>query len=137
MCALFTTADAQRIMAGPMKPVQNRGAIVCMYELTEGSGTVALTVVKSKEKAAEDRAWASIKEVRHLQTGQKNTRPLAGVGDEAWFTGNVEKGKVGVSAIVARKGNAHFAIDVMTLDYRASPEALTEVAKKVASAIGS
>ncbi len=132
VCALFSAADAQRIMGGPMKPKPNMGATVCMYELTEGYGTVALTVVKAPDKAAADRAWASIKETRHLQAGQKNTKPLAGVGDEAWFTGNIEKGKLGVSAIVARKSNAHFAIDVMTLDYRASPEALTDVAKSVA-----
>jgi len=132
VCALFSVADAQRIMGGPMKPKPNMGATVCMYELTEGYGTVALTVVKSNDKAAADRAWASIKETRHLQSGQKNTKPVAGIGGEAWFTGNVEKGKIGVAAIVARKGNAHFAIDVMTLDYRASPEALTDVAKTVA-----
>ncbi len=133
VCALLSAADAQRIMNGPMKPKPNMGAIVCMYELaTDGYGTVALTLVTSKDKAAEDRAWASIKETRHLQTGQKNVKPLAGVGDEAWFTGNVEKGKVGVAAIVARKGNAHFAVDVMTLDYRASPDALTAIAKNIA-----
>ncbi|HEY2906705.1 MAG TPA: hypothetical protein VGJ29_12465 [Vicinamibacterales bacterium] len=132
VCALLSLEDAQRIMGGPMKLKPNRGAIVCMYELTEGSGTVALTVVRSSDHAAEERAWASMKETRHLQTGQKNTKSLPGVGDEAWFTGNVEKGKVGVAAIVARKGNAHFAIDVMTLDYRASPDALNQVARKIA-----
>jgi hypothetical protein len=136
VCALFSAADAQRIMNGPMKPKPNMGARVCMYQLTDGSyGTVALTLVKSSTKVAEDLAWASMKETRHLQTGQKNTKPLSGVGDEAWFTGNVEKGKVGVSAIIARQGNAHFAIDVMTFDYRASPEAMTDVAKKVAGAL--
>ncbi len=132
VCALLSIADAQRIMGGPMKPKPNMGATVCMYELTEGYGTVALTLIKSNDKAAEDRVWASIKETRHLQSGQKNTKPLAGVGDEAWFTGNVEKGKLAVAAIIARKGNAHFALDVMTLDYRASPEALTDVAKGLA-----
>jgi hypothetical protein len=132
VCALFSVADAQRIMGAPMKPKPNMGATVCMYELTEGYGTVALTLVKSSDKAAEDRAWASMKETRHLHAGQKNTKPLDGVGDEAWFTGNVEKGKVGVSAVIARKGIAHFALDVMTLEYRASPDALTAVAKAVA-----
>jgi hypothetical protein len=132
VCSLFSAADAQRIMGGPMKPKPNAGATVCMYALTEGYGTVALTVVRSADRAAEDRAWASIKEVRHLQVGQKNTKQLIGVGDEAWMSGNVEKGKLGVSGIIARKGNAHFAIDVMTLDYRASPDALTEVAKAIA-----
>ena len=135
VCALFSAADAQRIMGGPMKPKPDMGATVCMYHLTEGYGTVALTVSRSQDKAAEDRAWAFLKETRHLQAGQKNTKPLAGVGDEAWFTGNTEKGKLGVSSIVARKGNAHFAIDVMTLDYRASPEALADVAKSVAQKI--
>jgi hypothetical protein len=133
VCALFSADDAAKIMGGPMKLKPNMGATVCIYELTEGSGTAALTVIKSADKTAEDLKWASIKETRHLQAGQKNTKPLAGVGDEAWFTGNVEKGKAGVSAIIARKGNAHFALDVMTLDYRASPEQMTAIAKRVAS----
>ena len=133
VCALFSAADARRIMGGPMKEKADRGAIVCMYELTDGGyGTVALTVVKSKDKPAEDRAWASMKETRHLQAGQKNTKAVAGIGDEAWFTGNVEKGKAGLSAIIVRKGSVHFAIDVATLDYRASPEAMTDIAKRIA-----
>ncbi|HZT78406.1 MAG TPA: hypothetical protein VFA27_17270 [Vicinamibacterales bacterium] len=135
VCALLSAADAQRIMGGPMTPKPNMGASVCMYQLTEGYGTVALTLVKSATKPAEDLAWASMKETRHLQVGQKNTKPLAGVGDEAWFTGNVEKGKVGVSGVIVRKGNAHFALDVMTLEYRASPDALTDVAKRIAQAL--
>ncbi|HMD37385.1 MAG TPA: hypothetical protein VKH42_20565 [Vicinamibacterales bacterium] len=133
VCALFSADDAAKIMGGAMKPRPNMGATVCMYELTEGSGTAGLTVTASIDKAAEDLRWASIKETRHLQVGQKNTKPLPGVGDEAWFTGNLEKGKAGVSSIIARKGNANFAIDVMTFDYRASPEAMTAIAKRVAS----
>jgi hypothetical protein len=135
VCALFSADDAAKIMGGPMKLKPNMGATVCIYELTEGYGTAALTVIKSTDKAAEDLKWASIKETRHLQAGQKNTKPLAGVGDEAWFTGNVEKGKAGVSAIIARKGNAHFALDVMTLDYRASPEQMTAIARRIASTL--
>jgi len=118
-----------------MKPKPNMGATVCIYELTEGSGSASLTVIKSANQAAEDLRWASIKETRHLQVTQKNTKPLAGVGDEAWFTGNLEKGKAGVSAIIARRGNAHFVLDVMTLDYRASPEQMTAIAKKVAASL--
>lgn len=133
VCALFSQDDAQKIMGGAMKPKPNMGATVCMYQLNEGYGTAALTVVMSKDTASEDRAWASIKEVRHLQSGQKNTRQIDTVGDEAWFTGGVQKGKAGASSIVARKGNAHFAIDVMTLDYRASPEQMTAIGKRIAS----
>ena len=38
-----------------------------------------------------------------------------------------------MSAIIARKGSAHFVLDVMTLDYRASPEQMTAIAKRIAS----
>lgn len=48
------------------------------------------------------------------------------------FTRNMNNGKAGVDAIVARKGNAHVAIDVMTFDCRASPDAPIHVANKVA-----
>ena len=120
-------------MTGALKPKPFVDTTVCSYELTEGYGTVALTVIRSSDRAAEDRAWASIKETRHLQAGQKNTRPLAGIGDEAWFDGAVKAGKAGASSVVARKGNAHFAIDVMTLDYRASPQQMTAIAKRIAS----
>src|SRR5262249_26518839 len=78
VCAFFSLEDARSIMGGAMKPKPNMGATVCMYELIEGYGTVALTVIQSADRAAEDRAWASIKETRHLQEGQKNTKPLVG-----------------------------------------------------------
>lgn len=138
VCALFTAADAQQIMGAPMKPKLNRGQNVCMYEEATarpnsiGTGTVALTLNPSKSTDDENKAWASIKEVRHLQAGQKNVQVLNGIGDEAYFTGNIEKGKIGVSGVIARKGNAHFAVDVMVLEYVASPEALKAAAKRVA-----
>jgi len=133
VCALFSMDDAQKIMGGAMLPKPNMGATVCMYQLTEGYGTAALTVVISRDAPSEDRAWASIKEVRHLQADQKNTKPILSIGDEAWFTGAISKGKAGASSIIVRKGHAHFAIDVMTLEYRASPEQMTAIAKRIAS----
>jgi hypothetical protein len=53
---------------------------------------------------AMSREWASLKERRHLQEGQKNVRPLTDTGDEAWSPGNTEKGKVGVASVIARIG---------------------------------
>lgn len=138
VCALFSAADAQQIMGVPMKPKPGRGQNICMYEEvtarpnTIGPGTVALTLNQRRSPDEENRAWAQLKEVRHLQAGQKNVQVLAGIGDEAFFTGNIEKGKVGVSAVVARKGNSDFAIDVMVLEYIASPVALKATAKKIA-----
>lgn len=138
VCALFSAADAQQIMGVPMKPKPGRGQNVCMYEEvaerpnTIGPGTVALTLNQSTSPDEENKAWAQLKEVRHLQAGQKNVQVLTGIGDEAFFTGNIEKGKVGVSAVVARKGKSHFAIDVMVLEYIASPVALKASAKKIA-----
>lgn len=138
VCALFTAAGAQQIMGVAMKPKANRGQNVCMYEEVTarpnsiGTGTVALTLNQSKSGDGENKAWASIKEVRHLQAGQKNVQVLNGIGEEAYFTGNIDKGKVGVSGVIARKGNSHFALDVMVLEYVASPDALKAAAKRIA-----
>src|SRR5260370_26134383 len=47
--------------------------------------------------AEENSGWARIKDVRHLEPGQKNGTALSGVGDEAWWDGHLEKGKIGVA----------------------------------------
>ena len=139
VCALFSATDAQKIMGVPMKAKPNRGTNVCMYEeVTQrpnsiGTGTVALTLNQHGSAGEESKAWAQFKEVRHLQPGQKNVQALTGIGDEAYFTGNVEKGKVGVSGVIVRKGNSDFALDVMVLDYIASPDALKANAKRIAN----
>jgi len=139
VCAFFSEADAQSIMGVPMKrsnktnPQRN-----CMYEEATarpnsiGPGTIALTLDQHQTAAEEDRAWAEVKEVRHLQAGQKNVQPLTGIGDEAYFTGNSEKGKVGVAGLIVRQGKSHFMLDSMVLEYMASPTAMKAVAKKVA-----
>jgi hypothetical protein len=141
VCSRFSAEDAARIMGGPMKRVQNRGANVCMYEEVTpkpaggSTGTVALTLNRRSTAATENASWASLKGVRHLEVGQKNTKPLAGVGEEAWWTGNIEKGKIGVASVIARKGSSDFMLDVMVLDYHASPDALQDVAKKIAGGL--
>lgn len=126
-------------MGAPMKKAEMQTRpIVCMYEEvtprpnTIGPARFSLTLNKSKSKAEEDKDWANLKEVRHLQVGQKNTQALAGIGDEAWFTGNTEKGKVGVAAVIVRKGSSEFMLDSMVLEYRASPEAMKTLAKRIA-----
>lgn len=141
VCALFSAAEAQQIMGVPMKPKPDRGQNVCMYEEVTarpnsiGQGTVALTLNQRKSGDEEDKAWARLKDVRHLQAGEKNVQVLPGIGNEAYFTGNIEKGKVGVSAVIVRKGNSDFAIDVMVLDYIAKPDALKSTAKRIASSL--
>ena len=138
VCALFSAADAEKIMGDPMKLKPGHGKITCMYEEvsarpnTIGGGTVSLTLNQHSTAEEENRAWAQIKEVRHLEAGQKNVQVLSGIGDEAYFTGNVQKGKVGVAGVIVRKGNAHFAIDNMVLEYVASPDAMKEIARRIA-----
>jgi hypothetical protein len=139
VCAFFSEADAQSIMGVPMKrsaktnPQRN-----CMYEEATarpnsiGPGTIALTLDQHQTAADEDKAWAEVKEVRHLQAGQKNVQLLTGIGDEAYFTGNSEKGKVGVAGLIVRQGKSDFMLDSMVLEYMASPTAMKSVAKKVA-----
>ena len=138
VCALFSVADAEKIMGAPMKPKPNRGATVCMYEEVTarpnsvGTGTVALTLIQHKTAEEENGAWAQLKEVRHLQPGEKNVQVLNGIGDEAYFTGNTQKGKVGVAGVIVRKGNSQFMLDNMVLEYVASPDALKAVARRIA-----
>ena len=140
VCSFFTEADAESIMGAPMRrskitnPQRN-----CIYEEvkarpnTIGPGTIALTLNQRKSVDDENRGWAEIKEVRHLQQGQKNVHALNGIGDEAWFTGNTEKGKVGVAAVIARKGKSDFMLDSMVLEYVASPAAMKSFAQKLAN----
>jgi hypothetical protein len=97
-----------------------------------GTGTVALTLIQHKTAEEENGAWAQLKEVRHLQPGEKNVQVLNGIGDEAYFTGNTQKGKVGVAGVIVRKGNSQFMLDNMVLEYVASPDALKAVAKRIA-----
>lgn len=139
-CSLFSAADAGSVMGAPMKIAPgSRPKRVCMYEEVTakpnsiGPGRVTLTVNKWNSQEAENHAWSSLKEVRHLQAGEKNVQALSGIGDEAWFTGNIEKGKVGVASILVRKGPSDFALDNMVLEYRASPDTLKAIAKRVAA----
>jgi hypothetical protein len=140
-CALLSAADAQKIMGVPMQLKKVSNASVCMYEaLTQrpnamGKETVSLAVNKRNSKAAEDAGWAQLKEVRHLKAGEKNVQVVGGLGDEAYFTGNTVKGKVGVSGVIARKGNSDLMLDVMVLEYVASPEAMKSVAKRIADGL--
>ena len=136
-CSFFSAADAQSILGAQVKLAKTQNPKVCMYEESapkEGAsvGRVSLAVNERANADAEAKGWASIKEVRHLQAGQKNVAVAPGIGDEAFFTGNVEKGRIGVAAVVARKGRSDFMLDVMVLEYRASPDALKAVAKRIA-----
>lgn len=141
-CSLLSAADAEQIMGAPMhlSAIQTQ-PITCRYdEITPkpgalGPAILSLTVVQSKSVEDENRAWAGIKETRHLQAGQKNVQPISGIGEEAYFTGNTQKGKVGVAAVVARKNKSHFALDSQVLEYRASPDAMKSIAKRIAEGL--
>ena len=85
-CSLFSVNDAQQITGAPMKVSPgSRAAKVCMYEeVTErpnsmGPGRISLTVNKRGSAAEEGRGWANLKNVRHLEAGQKNTSALSGI----------------------------------------------------------
>ena len=138
-CTLFSVADAQQIMGVPMKVAPgSRAPKVCSYiEATQrpnsvGQGYMSLTVNKRGSQGEENRGWADLKEIRHLELGQKNTKALIGIGDEAWWTGDIEKGKIGVAAIIVRKGNSDFMLDSMVMEYIGSPDVLKTMAKRIA-----
>jgi hypothetical protein len=136
-CSLFSPADAQVITGVPMKLVPGHGASVCMYEeaspkpgLDTARVSLMLNVENSLEK--EDKEWKNTKDVRRLKPGEKNITKLTGIGDEAWFDGNVEKGKVAIGGILARKGRADFTLESAVLQYRSSLEKMKEIARRIA-----
>jgi hypothetical protein len=136
-CSLFSPEDAQAITGVPMKLSPGHGDTVCMY--VEGSPqpgldtarvSLRLNVENSAEKEA--REWQNTKEIRRLKPGEKNITKLSGIGDEAWFDGNIEKGKVAIGGILARKGKADFALQSAVLQYRSSLEKMKEIARRIA-----
>lgn len=137
-CDLFTAEDAAKILGVPAKPstTHNTKPTICMYEeANPGSGyaTVTLTVVSHDTAVVENADWAGLKEVRHLHAGEKNVQTLSGLGDEAYFDGDSKKGKAGMSGVIVRKGNSHFMLDAMSLEYRFPVAALKQQAEKVAA----
>jgi hypothetical protein len=136
-CSKFSAADAQAIMGVPMKLSPGHGAIVCMYnEAAPKAGMdtarVSLTLSVHKSPEEENRAWNNTKVIRRLKPGEKNIAQLSGIGDEAWFDGHIEKGKVDVGGVLARKGSSDFMLESATLGYRASAEQIKAIAKRIA-----
>jgi uncharacterized protein DUF3558 len=136
-CSLFSPADAQEITGVPMKLAPGHGAIVCMYEEASpkpGLDTARISLMVNVEKSLEKEAkeWQNTKEIRRLKPGEKNITKLSGIGDEAWFDGNAEKGKVAIGGILARKGKADFALQSAVLQYRSSLEKMKEIARRIA-----
>lgn len=136
-CSLFSPADAQEITGVPMKLSPGHGD-VCMYEETSpkpGMDTVRislmLNVAGSMEE--EDREWKNTKDIRRLKPGEKSVAKLSGIGDEAWFYGNAENGKVAVGGIMARKGKADFTLQSSVMQYRSSLEKIKEIARRIAA----
>jgi len=136
-CSLFSPADAQVITGVPMKFSPGHGDIVCMYEEASpkpdmDAARISLMVNVARSMEEEDREWKNTKDIRRLKPGEKNITKLSGIGDEAWFDGNAEKGKVGVGGILARKGKADFALQSAVLQYRSSLEKMKEIARRIA-----
>jgi hypothetical protein len=136
-CSMFSADDAQAITGVPMKLSPGHGSIVCMYEETSpkpGLDTARVSLMLNVENSAEkeDKEWKNTKDIRRLKPGEKNITKLTRIGDEAWFDGNVEKGKVGVGGILARKGKADFALQSAMLQYQSSFEKMKEIARRIA-----
>ena len=136
-CSLFSPADAQAITGVPMKLSPGHGDIVCMYEEASpkpglDTARISLMVNVARSMEEEDKEWKNTKDIRRLKPGEKNITKLGGIGDEAWFDGNVEKGKVGLGGILARKGKADFALQSAVLQYRSSLEKMKEISRRIA-----
>jgi len=120
-----------------MRLSPGHGASVCMYEETSpkpGMDTARISLMLNVEKSLEKETqeWQNTKDVRRLKPGEKNITKLSGIGDEAWFDGNAEKGKVGIGGILVRKGKADFALQSAVLQYRSSLDKMKEIARRIA-----
>ncbi len=138
-CKYLSAPDAQTIEGAPMQRSSiPKNQNVCRYDEVSpkpgalGPAILSLTINQGKSVEDEDRHWASLKEIRHLNPEQKNVAVLSGLGDEAYFTGNTEKGKVGVASVIVRKGKYDFELDSMVIEYRASPQEMKSIAKRIA-----
>ncbi len=136
-CSLFSPEDAQVITGVPMKLSPGHGSIVCMYEETSptpGLDTARVSLMLNVENSMEKEAkeWQNTKEIRRLKPGEKNITKLSGIGDEAWFDGHAEKGKVGLGGILVRKGKADFALQSAVMQPRSSLEKMKEIASRIA-----
>jgi hypothetical protein len=136
-CSLFSSEDAQAITGVPMKVSPGHGAIVCMYEETTpqpGLDTARVSLMLTAERSVdqETKEWKNTKELRRLKTGEKNITQLSGIGEEAWFDGHAEKGKVGLGGILVRKGKADFALQSAVMQPRASLEKMKEISRRIA-----
>ncbi|HWS16529.1 MAG TPA: DUF3558 family protein [Candidatus Elarobacter sp.] len=136
-CSLFSSEDAQAITGVPMKVSPGHGSIVCMYEETTpqpGLDTARVSLMLNAEKSVdqETKEWKNTKELRRLKTGEKNITQLSGIGEEAWFDGHAEKGKVGLGGILVRKGKADFALQSAVMQPRASLEKMKEISRRIA-----
>jgi uncharacterized protein DUF3558 len=139
-CSKFTAADAQSIVGVPMKVVPGHGANVCMYDEANPKSaieTARISLMLNVRRSAdeENRAWNNVKVIRHLSPGEKNITQLSGIGDEAWWDGGTQKGKVGVGGVIVRKGKTDFMLESAVLAYRASVEQMKSVARRIADGL--
>ncbi len=137
-CTFLSAADAQTIEGAPMKlsPITHNSNVCEYVEVTPkpnaiGPAHLSLTVNQRKTADEENKDWARLKQVRHLEPDFKNLRVLTGLGDEAYFTGDSQKGMVGVAAVIVRKGRSHFTLDSQVIEYRASRDAMKSIAKRI------
>src|SRR5579859_2100636 len=136
-CSLFSASDAQAITGVPMNLAPGHGAIVCMYHEASpkpGADTARVSLMLNVTKSTDEEAkqWSNTKELRRLKPGEKNITQLTGIGDEAWFDGHAEKGKVGVGGILVLKGKSNFALESAVLEYRSSVDKMKEIAQRIA-----
>ncbi|HXO38557.1 MAG TPA: DUF3558 family protein [Candidatus Acidoferrum sp.] len=136
-CSLFSPEDAQTITGVPMKLAPGHGSIVCMYEEASpkpgfDTARISLTLNESGSVEAEAKEWQNTKKLRRLKPGEKNITQLSGIGEEAWFDGHAEKGKVGLGGILVRKGKADFALQSAVMQPRSSLEKMKEISRRIA-----
>ena len=139
-CSKFSAADAQSITGVPMKLLH----ITMFSDLYRDEASpkpgaemlrVSLTLSVRKSAAEEDRSWNNTRVIRRLKQGEKNIMQLSGIGDEAWFDGHIEKGKVAVGGVLARKGMSDFALESATFSYRSSADEIKRIAKRIAKGL--
>ena len=136
-CTLFTAADAQILMGAPMKLSRaRRAADVCMYEEVTarpnsmGPGVISLTV--DQMRPDQRQMLVPVSDSKRTASS-RNMVEIPGVGDGAWFKGQVADRKISVGSLIVHKGNWTFTLESSVMEYRVSLDAMKATAQKIAS----
>src|SRR5258708_16310360 len=94
-----------------------------------GPGVISVTLHQMQAAGGQGLILATVRNSK--QAASRHMVELGGIGDKAWFNGQVEDGKIGVGSIIVRKANWAFTLDSSVMEYRVSPETIKPIPPKI------